>query len=137
GKRRCIDDAERHIEHPRERLRKQRLSRSRRPYQKNVALLYLDIRLRAPSDHIDSLVMLIDGHGELLLGLILTYHVIIEKLFDLNGFGKRWAVCLRLLVGVVGNNFVANIYTLIADVYGGACNKLLDFVLCLSAKGAA
>src|SRR5689334_12438734 len=75
--RRRIDDAEGHVEHARQRLCQQRLAGASRANQQDVGFLNLNIR-RAPLEHVNAFVMLINRDGEFFLSLFLADDVIIE-----------------------------------------------------------
>src|SRR6266480_6651116 len=81
--------------------------------------------------------MLIDGDGELLFRFILADDVFVEKRFDLARLGQRRTRGYRLSLLIVGNDLVANVYALIADVDRRARNELFDFVLRFAAEGTA
>ena len=80
GQRGGVDDGERHIENPRQRLRHQRLAGSGRADQQDVRLRQLDLGIPHPV-HVDALRMVINGHRQLPLGGLLPDHVLIQKIF--------------------------------------------------------
>src|SRR6185295_7384552 len=102
----------------------------------DVGFLNLDVG-RAPFDHVYALVVLVDGNRETLLGFLLTDHVVVEEFLDLDRLRQRWASSGGFLLLIIGDDLVADIDALIADINGRAGNQLLDFVLGLSAKRAA
>src|SRR5262245_56954565 len=81
--------------------------------------------------------MLIDGDCEFLFCLVLTDDVVFEEFFYLDRLWKRGAACGRFLLLIIGDDLVADVDALVADVNRRAGNKLLDFVLRLAAKRAA
>src|ERR1700674_4938889 len=81
--------------------------------------------------------MLINGDGELLLCLVLADDVFVEEGFDLAGLGKRRPRRYRLSLLIVGDDLVADVYALIADVNRRAGNELFDFILRFAAEGTA
>src|SRR5258708_2091365 len=93
--------------------------------------------MRAAAGQLDPFVVLIDGDGELLFCFVLADDVFVEKRFDLAGFGQRRPRRYRLSLLIVGNDLVANVDALIADVHRRAGNELLDFVLRFAAEGTA
>src|SRR5262245_32887006 len=105
GQRRGVDDRERDFEHPRQGLREQRFARAGRADQQDVRFLNLDIA--APLHHLDPLVMLVNGDGELLLRVFLPDHVFVEKGLDLRRFGKRRTRGGGFLLGVVTDDLNA------------------------------
>ena len=116
GQRRRIDDGKRHVQHLRQRLRQQRLARSRRPDQQDVRLRQLDI-VAARLVHLDALVVVVDRHRQLLLRLVLTDHVLVQKCLDLLRLGQVGRSCTGLCLGaVVFENRVADGNALIADI---------------------
>ena len=87
GERGRIGDGEGNLQEARERLRQQRLAGSGRADQKDVGLLQLDVaghHLR-----IDSLVMVVDGDRENLLGALLADYVLVKYPLDLGRLGNR------------------------------------------------
>jgi hypothetical protein len=117
-------------------LGEQRFSRTRRADEQDVRFLNLDVG-SAPLDHVDSFVVLIDGDGQLLFGVILSDDIIVEKFLDLYGFGQRGTACCGFLMLIIGDDLVANIYALVTDVNRWACYQLLDLVLGFAAKRAS
>ena len=86
GQRRRVDDGEGHREQLGERLREQRLAGAGRADQQDVRLGELDLvaAARLLLD-LDPLVVVVDRDRELLLGLFLADHVLVEELLDLLG----------------------------------------------------
>src|SRR5436305_6971646 len=81
--------------------------------------------------------MLVDSDGELLLSLFLADDVIIEEGFDLDRCGQRRAAGGGLLLLIIGDDLVADIDALIANINGRPGNQLLDFVLRFAAERTA
>jgi hypothetical protein len=81
--------------------------------------------------------VLIDGDSQLLLGVFLPDHVFVEEGFDLRWFGKRRTRGGGFLLSVIADDLDADIDALIADVNGGACDQLFDFILALTAEATA
>ena len=76
-----IHDRERHIQDAGQRLGEQSLARSRRADQQNVRFRKFDVA--APLlVHLDSLVVIVNGHREFLLCGVLTNHVLIQVFFQ-------------------------------------------------------
>src|SRR5712692_52908 len=134
--RRRIHDRERNVEHSSQRLRKQRFAGTGRADQEYVRFLNLDIA-RSALQHVNSLVVLINRHGQPLLGFFLTDNVVVEEFLDLHRLWERRASSGCFLLLIVADDLVANIDALIADINGRAGNQLLHFVLRFSAKRAA
>ena len=67
--------------------------------------------------HLDALVVVVDGDGELLLGLVLADHVIVEEALDLGRLGKMTGGGGgSFAAAVVFKNGVADGDALIADI---------------------
>src|SRR5437879_11362159 len=81
--------------------------------------------------------MLIDGDRQLLFRFVLTDDVLVEEILNLARFWQRRARGYRLSLLIVGDDLVADVNALIADVNRGAGNELFYFVLRLAAKRAA
>ena len=77
GQRGGVDDGERNIQDARQGLGQQRLAGTRRPDQQNVGFGQLHFA-GALLVHLNALVVVVDGYGELLLGGVLTDHVLIQ-----------------------------------------------------------
>ena len=113
---RRIDNGEGHVQHLGQCLCQQRLAASSRPYQQDVRLGELDVVAARPV-HLDALVVVVDGDRKLLLGLILTDHVLVQKRLDLLRLGQVCRCSARLgFAAVILKNRVADSNTFIADV---------------------
>jgi len=84
--------------------------------------------------YLEPLVMVVDRDRELLLCELLADDVEIEELLDFLGLGKL--VADRGSDHVVGDDLVADIHALIADVDRGTGDELFHFVLALGAERA-
>ena len=78
GQRGCVDNGERNRQHPGQSLGQQSLSGAGRADQQDVALAQLHVLMTTATD-LDSLVVIVDGDGQLLLGQILPDDVLIEE----------------------------------------------------------
>ena len=78
GQRGRIHDREGHVQHLGQRLRQQRLAGSGRANQQNVGLRQLDLA-GALAVHVDALVVVVNGHRELLLRPLLADHVLVQE----------------------------------------------------------
>jgi len=76
--------------------------------------------------------MVVNGNGELLLGRFLPDNIQVEKLFNFLGFWEFFSNWRSH--DVVGDDFIAYIDTLIADVDCGSGDELFDVVLALGAE---
>ena len=92
GQRRRVGDGERHVEDARQRAGQQRLAGAGRPDEQDVPLLQLDVVDGLPR-RADALVVVVDGDGEDLLGLLLPDDVLAELLVDV--LRRRYALRLR------------------------------------------
>ena len=117
-----IDNREGHAQHARQRLRQQRLAGSGRPNQKDVGFLNLDVRTTAAD--FDPLVVLVDRDRQTLLRLVLSDNILVQKTLNLAGLGKRWARRYGLGLLIVGDDLIADVDALIADVDGRTGNEL-------------
>src|SRR4029077_1313976 len=104
--------------------------------QENVRLVELDLDL-TPLVRIDPLVVVVDRHGEGLLGPLLPDHVLVQHVLD---FGRDRDLGDRLgdlPFLVFRQDLVAERDALVADVDRRPGNELPDRVLRLAAEGAA
>ena len=133
GQRRRVGHGERHVEDPSQRLRQQRLAAASGADQHDVRLGQFDIRL---TRMVEALVVIMDGHREDALGVLLTDHVIVQHLADLargrRSVGGLEAGGLRLLADDVHAEFDA----FVADEHRGPGDQLAHLVLGLSAEAA-
>ena len=79
---RCVRDRERNAEDLSQGLDQVSLTGTGRSDQQNIALLKLNIRIIAAPD---PLVVVVNSHGELSLGPVLTNHILIQEIDDLAG----------------------------------------------------
>ena len=128
-----VGDRERDLEKAGERLGEQRLARARRPDEEDVRLLQLDV----PGDElrVDALVVIVDGDREDALGALLADHVLVEHLLDLSRLrhGRGGGEPL-FLVALLGDDVVAEVDALVADVDGRSGDELAHLVLTLAAE---
>src|SRR5919204_5813259 len=129
-----VRNGERHVENPRQGLRKQRLSAPGRPEQKDVRLLELDVRVVV--SHLHALVVVVNRNGERALRFLLRDDVVVEDAVD--GLRPRQVVEIELRRGCqpLVDNLVAEIDALVADVDAGPRDQLLDLALALAAEAA-
>src|SRR5262245_37546867 len=81
--------------------------------------------------------MVVYGHREYALRALLADHVLVEGDLDLAGLGNaRRAGADVILADLLGDDVVAQLDALVADVDRGAGDQLLDFALALPAEGA-
>src|SRR5690606_40605177 len=126
----------RDIQHACQRLRQQGLPRARWPDQENVALAQLDVVVLDVAVA-NPLVMVVDGHRQGALGLVLTNDVTIKEFLD---FGwRRQLVADGIagsLLGFFQDDVVAKVDALIADEHRRPGDKLANLMLILAAEGA-
>ncbi len=136
-----VHNGEGHVEHLGQGVRQQRLAGAGGADEQDVALGQLHFAV-AHAVHLDALVVVVDRHGELLLGLVLADHVVVEEALHLlrlgqvagGGGGMRFAA-------VVLEDRVADSHALVADVgarvVAGRRDQLGHGVLRLVAERAA
>ncbi len=83
GERGGIGDGERHVEHPGQRLRQQRLAAAGRAQQHDVRLGQLDVVVVRGAE-LHALVVVVDGDRQDLLGVVLPDDVVVQELVDLT-----------------------------------------------------
>jgi hypothetical protein len=91
----------------------------------------------APSSDHDSLVVIVDGDGQLLLADFLADDVLVQEIFNLAWLGKAFTNSTGFLSDVVRDDLVTNINALVANKNRGAGDQFLDIVLTLIAETAA
>src|ERR1035438_10316065 len=120
GERSGVDDCEGHIQHAGESLREQRLARPGWADQQNVGFGQFHAIAGALAVHVDALVVVVDGDGQFLLGLLLSDDVLVEEGLDvlrlrqLVGNG-----CCRSRRPIVFQDRIADGNALVADVCPG------------------
>src|SRR5437667_421303 len=102
--------------------------------EEDVRLLQLDVaRLTA---RLDPLIVVVDRDGEDLLGPILADHVLVEDVLDLGVLGKRADLAAFLFFPLLGDDVVAELDALVADVDRRPGDQFADVVLALPAERA-
>src|SRR5690349_17810738 len=81
--------------------------------------------------------MLVDGDGALFLSLLLADDVVIKEGLDLDRLGQRRAAGGRLLLLSIGDDLVADVDALVANINGRPGNELFNFVLRFTAERTA
>src|SRR6185369_2891020 len=134
GQRGRVRHRERHVENPRQRLRQQRLARTRRADQQDVRLRKLDVVVLGLV--VEPLVVIVDRDREHLLGVVLADHVVVQHLADF--LRRRDAVARLHQRGLVllTDDVHAQFDAFVADEYGGSRDQFADFVLALAAERA-
>src|SRR5207244_7277194 len=85
---------------------------------------------------VDSLVVVVDGDGELLLGPLLADHIEVEELFDFLRFGQRAGAFQgpRLVLAALSDDVEADVDAFVTDVDRRPGDQLLDVALALVAE---
>src|SRR5712691_4270852 len=132
-----VGDRERHVEQAGQRLGEQRLAGPGRAEQQDVGLGQLDALIaRAVFAGLDALVVVVHGHRQGLLGLVLADHVRVEELVDLPRLGQAVPLELGGLGELFLDDLVAEVDALVAYVHARAGDELLDLLLTLTAERA-
>ena len=95
----------------------------------------LDVGL-ARGDGLHALVVVVDGHGEGALGLVLADHVVVQDRVDVARLGQLVEVQRGRRGELLVDDLVAEIDALVADVDARAGDELLDLSLRLAAEAA-
>src|SRR5450830_16437 len=130
-----VGDGERYVEDARKGLRQQRLAAAGGAEQQDVALLQLDVGL-AGGDRLHALVVVVHGHGERALGLLLADHVVVEDRVDVARLGQALEIQSDGRGELLVDDLVTEVDALVADVHAGAGDELLDLALRLAAETA-
>src|SRR5205823_14855626 len=83
---------------------------------------------------VDALVVVVDGDGEDLLRPLLADHVVVEERLDLHRRGERDGGPVLFPLALLGDDVVAELDALVADVDGRTGDELADFPLPLPAE---
>src|SRR2546425_2683712 len=134
GERRRIGHGEGHVEDTREGLRQQRLAGAGRSDQQDVRLRELDVVVL--SLVVETLVVVMDRDREHLLGVILTYDIVVKNFAYL--LGRRDAVARLRQRGrvLLADDVHAQFDAFVADKYSRAGDELAHLVLALAAERA-
>ena len=135
GERGGVRDRERHVKHPRQRLREQGLPDTGRTDEQDVGFVDLDVVEHAVVIH--ALVMVIDRYRERLLRLFLPNHVLIKEGLDFLWCRAGNDLFLGFALFFFCEDLVAERDALIADVDVGSRDELLDALFGLPAEAAA
>jgi hypothetical protein len=135
GERGGVGDGEGDVEHAGQRLGQQRLAAARGAQQQDVGLGQLHLGVRVGAD-LDALVVVVDGDGEDLLGVLLADDVVVQELVDLTGLGQLVEADLGGLRQLLLDDLVAQIDAFVADVDTWTRDQLLDLLLRLAAERA-
>jgi hypothetical protein len=125
-----INNGERDGKHLGKCLSQKRFSCSGRADEQHIALLQFQIATLFGD--FQALVVIVDCDSQLLLGRFLADDIQIKEFFYFLGLGEFFANGRGH--NVVGDYFIADINTLVANVDGGTGNELFDVVLTLRAE---
>ena len=135
GQRGRISNGKGHIQQSRQCFSQQRLTRTGRADQQNIALAQLNLIFTLTL--IQALVMVVYSNRQDLLGALLTNNVLIQDRTNLYRRRQLLITAFSLtFLHFLTNDVVAQINALIADKHGGAGNQLAHFMLALAAEGA-
>src|SRR5262249_7357116 len=110
------------------------LARALRAEQQDVRLLQL--HLAHERLMLDAPVVVVHRHREDLLGAILPHHVVVEHRLDLVRLGRARRLAARLLLAVLlGDDVVAELDALVADVDRRPRDELAHLALALATEG--
>ena len=130
GQRGRVGDGERYVQHPGQGLGQVGLPAAGGPDQQDVGLGQLDPGVTGTvALGLDPLVVVVDGDGERLLGLVLADDVLVEELADLDRLGQLVPLDLVGLGQFLFDDLVTEVDALIADVHAGTGDELLDLLL--------
>ena len=133
-----VGDGKGHLQNPGQGLGKERLAGAGGAQHQNVALLELHILVAAEEN---TLIVVVDCHGQRHLGLILADDVLIQHVLDLPGGGELIGDILQRAAGGILEPIVQNthaqLHALVADADAGALDHTMDLLFPLSAEGTA
>ena len=109
---------------------------SRGAQEQDIRLGAVHIFLVARFARTYTLVVVVDGDRKRTLGAVLADHPRIEEFEDFTRLWERKTRGRALRFGIFGNDFVAQVDTLVANVNAGSPNELADLLLALSAERA-
>src|SRR5690606_30140630 len=128
GQRGRVGDRERHVQQPRQRLGQQRLAAAGRSDQQDVRFGKLDVVFL--SLVIQTLVMIVYGDRELLLGVLLTDHVFVQDRVDLLRNGQTLtALGFAAFGDLLADDVVAQLDAFVTDEHAWTGDQLPDLVL--------
>ena len=138
GQRGGVGDGEGNLQDTRQGLGDEGLAAAGGAEEQDVALLQFHI-VSAPKE--DALIVVVDGHGEGHLCLVLADDILIQNGTDVLG-GRDLLLYFRRGIAIIGllglgNDTVAQGDTLVTNVASGSCDDALHLFLHFSAKGAA
>lgn len=132
GQRRCVRHGEGNVDDAGECLGKIGLAATRRTDEHDVRLRQLDIAVLGRVR--EALVMVVNGHRQDFLRLLLTDDVFVEDLDDVLRGGHTLARLHHRRLVLLADDVHAQFDAFIADEYRRSGNEFPDFVLALAAE---
>ena len=129
-----VGDGERDVELAGEGLGEEGLAAPGGTDEEDVGLLQFDVALDLAAT--DPLVVVVDRDRQLLLGVVLPDHVVVEVGLDLDRLGQLGETDLLGGRELLFDDLVTEIDALVTDVNAGPCDQLLDLLLGLAAEAA-
>jgi hypothetical protein len=118
-------------------LGEQGLATTGRANQEDVAFCKFDVVFVSFAGAIlKTLVMVVDGDGQHLLGTLLADHVFVENCLDFLRFRQRVLTGLASILEFFADDVVTEFYAFVTDEYRGSRDELANFVLAFAAKRA-
>ena len=117
----CIHNSKWHFQQFGNRAGKESLTRTRRTYEQDIALLYLYAVVILGLE--DTLVVVIYRNRQVALGFVLSDHVLVEEGLDIGWLGQRsqlesfYMAFFLLLDLILLDDSVTCLHTLVADIY--------------------
>ncbi len=132
-----ISDGKGDVQHAGQSLGQQGLAAAGGAEQEDVGLGQLDVGVMRPVvARLDPLVVVVDRDRKDLLGVLLADDVVVQELVDLFRLGQLVEGQLGGVGQLLGDDVVAQLDALIADVDTGTGDQLLDLLLRLPAEAA-
>ena len=78
--------------------------------------------------------MVINRYSKSLLGIILTYYILVKEILNLLRFVEVEAVYSLIKFKLLFDDFRTKAYTLITDVYTMTCDELSNLILWFATK---
>ncbi len=129
-----VGNGEGNLEHPGEGLCQQGLPDAGGSHEEDVGLFDLHLVQHALMVH--PLVMVVHGHRQRPLGVVLADHILVQDLLDLHGCGAGDLGFDGFPLLFLRQDLVAEGHTLVADVDGRPRDELLDAVFGFSTEAA-
>jgi len=134
GKHRGVNNRKGYMQHPGNGTRQKGLARPGLPYQNDVGLFNLGFIV--PDLLPQPLVMVVDSHGQNLLGTVLPDDILVKKLLDLPGFHQLDAAQIKtsLLFHLLQEDGMRLLRTPVTNMTINARNEQVDIPFLPSAE---